>query len=409
MQHFKVVILGGGSGGLTVAARLTEYVSPQEIAIVEPNREHYYQPGWTMVGGGIFTKAETVRLEQDLIPKGCRWLEDAVAKVIPDKNQVTLKSGESIGYDFLVVATGLKLDWHKIKGLQGHLGQNGIYTIYEFDQVEKVYPALRDFQGGTAIFVMPPVPIKCAGAPQKILYLADEIFRENGVREKSRVIFANAGGAIFGIPSFAESLNKVIARKKIEHLTSRKLVEVKPDQKIAVFEHKITTTNPSGQVDTRVENEEIKYDLIHVVPTMSTHTYVAESGLAFTTGPQKDWLKVDKHTLQHCDFPNIFGIGDVTGVPNSKTAAAIRKQAPVVVQNLTQAMKAQPLTEHYDGYSSCPLVTGKGKVILAEFGYDGKLMPTFPVDQTKERRSMWLLKKYILPRLYWQGMLKGRA
>jgi sulfide:quinone oxidoreductase len=258
---------------------------------------------------------------------------------------------------------------------------------------------LRGFKGGEALFTMPPVPIKCAGAPQKIVYLADEIFRKNGVRQKTHLHFLLAGKVIFGVPEFAKPLLQVIQRKGIAVEYGHRLVGVKPKQKRAVFE----AISENGPV--QVEKE---YDLLHIVPPMRAHAFIGESGLAYVDGPQAGWLEVDKGTLQHRRFSSIFGIGDVTGVPNSKTGAAIRKQAPVVAANALEVLKGKTPTAQYNGYSSCPLVTGVGKVILAEFGYDGKLLPSFPLDPTRERRTMWWLKRYLLAPLYWRGMLAGR-
>jgi sulfide:quinone oxidoreductase len=397
MKHFKVLILGAGSGGISIAARLKKY--KLNVGIVEPAESHYYQPLWTLVGAGIVQKEKTKKPMGVMIPKGVSWIKDRVQSVDAASKKVTCSSGEQISYDFLVVATGLKLDWQKIKGVEGHLGQNGLCSIYQYEDAEKTAQMIQQFKGGDAIFTMPPVPIKCAGAPQKIMYLAEEIFQKNNVRKDSRVTFSIAGKAIFGVPTFAAALLKVVERKKIDLKFSHKLVEVKANERLAVFE--VTT-------DTSTETVSMHYDLLHVVPPMSAHDYIRESNLAFTAGPQLGWLKVDQATLQHQDHKNIFGIGDVTGVPNSKTGAAIRKQAPVVVQNLLRVMSGASPVAQYDGYSSCPLVTGNGKVILAEFGYDGKLMPSFPMDMTKERKSMWILKKDLLPPMYWNGMMKGR-
>ncbi len=400
MAQRRVLIIGGGTGGISVAARLVRELGKDQVAVIEPSENHYYQPLWTLVGGGAADVATTCRKEKDVMPSGVEWIREKVRVIDPVKKQVQLENGDSLGYEFLVVASGLRLCWEKIKGLEGHLGTKNIVSIYEFDQAPKAASAFEAFQGGRALFIMPPVPIKCAGAPQKIMYLADEIFRRNGVRAKSEVVFATAGKAMFGVPTFSKVMEGVVARKDIKVWYQHKLLEIVPDRKIAKFQ----VTSESG-----VTEVEQSYDLIHVVPPMAAHNFIQESGLAFTSGDQTGWLKVDKFTLQHLDFPNIFGIGDVTGVPNSKTGAAIRKQAPVVVANLLQVMKTQKPTVQYDGYASCPLVTGFGKVVLAEFGYDGKLMPTFPLDPTVERRSMWHLKKDLLPILYWHGMLKGRA
>ncbi len=404
--HFKVLILGAGSGGISVAARLKKHLGGSAIGIIEPAEFHFYQPLWTLVGAGVVAKETTQRPMQSMIPDGVSWIKDHVQNVKAAEKKVVCASGKEITYDFLLVATGLKLDWGKIKGLEGQLGGNGICSIYQYADAEKTAQMIAAFKGGDAIFTMPPVPIKCAGAPQKIMYLAEEIFTKNGVREKSRISFAAAGKVIFGVPAFAAPLMKVAERKKIELKFSHKLIEVKPEAYLAVFE-KTVETLVNGETKASVERVELHYDLLHVVPPMSAHDYIRESNLAFVSGPQAGWLKVDQGTLQHQDHANIFGIGDVTGVPNSKTGAAIRKQAPIVTQNMIDVMEGRKATHIYDGYSSCPLITGMGKVILAEFGYDGKLMPSFPMDMTKERRSMWILKKDLLPPMYWHGMMKG--
>ena len=386
---------------------MRKVLGPDQVAVMDAAETHFYQPLWTLVGAGVVSKESTRRPQISVIPKGVAWIRDQVAAVDTKTRTVRGKQGGVYSYEILVVATGLKLDFHKIKGVEGRLGQNGLCSIYQYEDAEKTAQMIEGFKGGNAIFTMPPVPIKCAGAPQKIMYLADEVFRRNGVREKTKLSFAVAGKVIFGVPAFAKPLMEVAARKGIDLKFSHKLVEVKPDEKIAIFE-KTTESTVDGQVKTETSLVSLPYDLLHVVPPMSAHDYIRDSGLAFESGPQAGWLKVDQHTLQHQSDRKVFGIGDVTGVPNSKTGAAIRKQAPVVVRNICDVLSGREPSARYDGYSSCPLITGIGRVILAEFGYDGKLMPSFPIDMTKERRSMWHLKKDLLPRMYWHGMLKGR-
>lgn len=396
--HFKVLIIGAGSGGISVAARLRNSFSPNEIALIDPADDHFYQPLWTLVGAGIVAKEKTKRPMGSVIPSGVTWIKEKVQSINAEAKKVISSTGKEYTFDSLLIASGLKLDWGKIKGIEGKLGTDGLCSIYDYVDAEKTGKMIQSFQGGNAIFTMPPVPIKCAGAPQKIMYLADEIFEKNGVRNKTKLSFAVAGKVIFGIPSFAEALTRVAIRKKIDLKFSHKLIEVKSSERMAVFEK---TT------DAGTEQVTLPYDLLHVVPPMSAHDFIRESKLSFTEGPQTGWLKVDQFTLQNPDHKFIFGIGDVTGVPNSKTGAAIRKQAPVVAQNILDQIAGKVPSAKYDGYSSCPLITGVGKVILAEFGYDGKLMPSFPMDMTQERRSMWILKKDLLPTLYWKGMLKG--
>lgn len=400
-SHYKVLILGGGTGGIAIAARLSRKLASQSVGIVDPAHTHFYQPLWTLSGAGVISKEHSARPLSKLIPPGVSWIQQSVSSIQPQEKKVILQNQTILTYDYLIVALGLRLAWEKVPGAHEALGRKGVCTIYDYDQVEKTSELLHQFKGGTAIFIMPPVPIKCAGAPQKIMYLADEIFRKNGVRDKSQIIFATAGQAIFGIPTFAHALNEVIKRKDIQLLLQHQLVRVDAEKQQATF----AITDSQGQIS----EKNIRFDLLHVVPPMAAPQVISLSELAEAEGSQKDWLAVDQFTLQHKRFPEIFGLGDVTGIPNSKTGAAIRKQAPVVVSNLLAQMEGRPLSARYDGYSSCPLVTQVGRVILAEFGYDGKLLPSFPVNPAKERWSMWILKRYLLPPMYWWAMMKGRA
>lgn len=400
--HFKILIVGAGSGGVSLASRLVKLGFKGQVGLVDPSETHDYQPLWTLAGVGLVSKESTRRPAKGLVPRGVTWIQDAVTSFLPGSNKVNTAKSGALSYDVLVVATGLELNYEKIAGLEGQLGRNGLFSVYRYDQVDYAAEMIQSFKGGTAIFTMPPVPIKCAGAPQKVMYLADHIWRLSGVRGKSRMVFASAGATIFGIKEFAAELNKVVARKGIETLFQHKLVAVDAARKVATFE--VPESYPEG---IKVVRLELGYDILHVVPPMSAPKIVRDSELASAEEGQKGWLEVDKFTLQHKRFPNIFGIGDVTGVPNSKTGAAIRKQAPVVAANIRDFAAGRPLTHKYDGYSSCPLITDIGKVMLAEFGYDGVLMPSFPLDPTKERRLYWHLKKDLLPPMYWHGMLRG--
>lgn len=393
-RHHAILIVGGGSGGLAVAARLRNTLTaPTDIAIVEPSSKHYYQPLWTLVGGGVFDKEVTERDEADYIPDGVTWIRDHVKAFEPRSNAIVTASGQRITYDQLVVALGIQLDWKKIAGLEGNLGKDGLVSNYAYEVVDKTWEALQGFDGGNAIFTFPSTPVKCAGAPQKIMYLADEHFRQRGVRARSRVIFASAGGAIFGVKHYAKTLEKIVQRKGIETLFKHELVEVRAASKEAVFRK----TDGSGEVV-------LPYGLLHVVPPQSAPDVIKQSELASDAG----WVDVHKHTLQHVRYPNVFSLGDCSSLPTSRTGAAIRKQAPVLVDNLLSLRSGQPLTGHYDGYASCPLVTGYGKLVLAEFDYDGRPTESFPFDQSRERYSMYALKAYGLPDMYWNGMLRGR-
>lgn len=396
--HYKVVIIGGGSAGLTVASRLSKGMAGgtdhPHLAIIEPSTKHYYQPLWTLVGAGVFPKEVTEREEADFIPPGTKWIHDAVETFSPEENYVVTRNGKQVGYDYLIVAPGIQLDWEKVKGLKEAVGKNGVCSNYSYGTVNTTWENIKAFSGGTAIFTQPPPPFKCGGAPQKIMYLADDYFRQSGVRDKTKIIYASAAATSFQVKKYANSMDQVIARKGIETKYRHNLIEIRPEKKEAVFQH----------LDTQ-EIVTMHYDMIHATPPQSAPDFIKRSSLANEAG----WVDVNKETLQHVRYPNIFSLGDASSLPTSKTGAAIRKQSPVLVRNLEAMMRGVPLPARYTGYTSCPLVTGYGKLVMAEFDYDLNPQETFPFDQSKERLSMYLVKKYVLPELYWHGMLKGRA
>lgn len=391
--HHQIVVVGGGAAGLSIAARLLRAGGIQDVAIIEPSDKHYYQPLWTLVGGGVARREDSVRPMAGLIPKGAHWIQDAASEFFPEENRLTTRDGKDISYDYLVVAPGLQIDWHKIKGLPEALGKNGVCSNYSYDTVNSTWENIRNFKGGNAVFTFPPPPIKCAGAPQKIMYLAEHYFRKQGIRAQSRVIYYCATPTIFSAPKYAAALvDQVVKPRNVEVQYKHNLVEIRGDSKEAVIQNLDTG-------ETFVQ----PYDMIHVVPPMSAPDFIKKSPLAGETG----WVDVNKSTMQHVRYPNVFSLGDASSLPTSKTAAAVRAQAPILVANLLGAMKGQQLTAGYDGYTSCPLVTGYGKLILAEFDYDLKPRETFPFDQGKERYSMYLLKRYVLPVIYWEGLVKG--
>ncbi|MBL8748177.1 MAG: NAD(P)/FAD-dependent oxidoreductase [Planctomycetes bacterium] len=394
-RSFDVVVVGGGAAGISVAARLRKHVPANRIAIVDPANTHYYQPLWTLVGGGVVKKEVTARSQASVMPPGVDWVKDAASDFDPATDSVGLASGNRLTYRVLVVCPGIQLDWSKVDGLAGNVGRHGICSNYAYDTVDSTWPAIQCVQSGKALFTHPGTPIKCGGAPQKIMYLAESTFRRRGVRSGVEVHFYSGQPDSFTVPHYARKLDELMQRRGILPHYEKSLVAVKPEQRIAVFED---LAQPGRR-------EEVPYAMLHVTPPMSAPDFVKKSELANSAG----WLDVDKGTLRHVRFPKVFGLGDASSLPTSRTSAAIRKQAPVAAANVRAVLAGREPTAIYDGYAACPIVTDYGKVILAEFDYDKNLCETFPFDQSKERRSMYLLKRYVLPRLYWQGMLEGRA
>lgn len=417
----QIVIIGAGTAGITVAAQLRKKDNSLDVVIIDPATTHYYQPAWTLVGAGTFDYKKTARPMASLIPKGVKWLKDAVTTFQPESNSIQLTSGATVEYDFLVVCPGIQLDLDGIEGLKETIGKNNVCSNYVDSNY--TWEVLQKFKGGNALFTQPATPIKCGGAPQKIMYLADDYFQQQKVKNKTNVVFATPGSVIFGVADFAKTLMEVVDRKDINLKFFHKLVKIDGPNQLAYYEitlpdgsEKALEYNSNDKVNVQEiapKSIAIPFDMLHLAPPQSAPDFIKNSPLAHQEGASKGWLNVDHGSLQHNNYSNIYGLGDCAALPTAKTGAAVRKQAPVVVQQILNSLKNTSTELIYKGYSSCPLVTGYGKMVLAEFGYNNvrmsdPLISKF-VDTTKETYSMWLLKKYGLPFLYWNLMLKGKV
>ncbi|WLG37697.1 NAD(P)/FAD-dependent oxidoreductase [Pseudomonas rhodesiae] len=391
-----IVVIGGGSAGIGLLASLLKRDPDLNITLIEPSDYHCYQPAWTLVGGGAYDLKKTRRPLADVLPNGVTWVQAAVTEVLPDSQSLVLDNGQRVTWNNLIVCPGLRLAWEKIEGLQDTLGQHGVTSNYSYEHAAYTWQQVKQLKAGKALFTQPAMPIKCAGAPQKAMYLSCDHWLKQGHLQNIDVEFNLAGAALFGVATFVPPLMKYVEKYNARLAFNANLVKVDGPARKAWFELK----DAEGNV-TRVEKT---FDLLHVVPPQLAPEFIRHSPLADAAG----WCDVHPHSLQHQRYAPIFGLGDVCGTSNAKTAAAVRKQIVVVAENLLALRKQAPLPLKYDGYGSCPLTVEKGKVVLAEFGYGGKLLPTFALDPTQARRSMWWLKATLLPWFYWNGMLKGR-
>ncbi|MEZ5572730.1 MAG: TIGR01244 family sulfur transferase [Halioglobus sp.] len=397
--HYQILIVGAGAAGIAAAASLLARVKNLSIGIIDPAEVHYYQPGWTLVGAGIFQQRDTVKTMASLIPEGVEWIKAAVGAFEPEQNRVTLEDARPIYYDRLIVAPGIKLDWHGVEGLPETIGQNGVTSNYRYDLAPYTWKLVSSLRSGRALFTQPPMPIKCAGAPQKAMYLSADHWRRSGVLQNIDIEFFNAGEVLFGVKDYVPALMEYVERYRAKLQFRHRLMRIDGEAKQAWFE--VTDTDGSKrQVETG-------FDMIHVCPPQCAPDFVRQSPLADAAG----WVDVDQNTLRHKRYDNIWGLGDAMNAPNAKTAAAARMQAPIVANNLLVDMGLLDGVAHYNGYGSCPLTVERGKIVLAEFGYGGKLLPSFPrwvINGQKPSRMAWFLKEKILPPIYWKAMLKGK-
>ena len=397
--HFEVVIVGAGAAGISVAASLKARDRDLSVAVIDPADVHYYQPGWTMVGGGIFTPEQTAKTMGSLIPKGVHWIKSAVAAFEPQANAVILDGCRVVKYDRLVVCPGLKLDWAGVEGLEETLGRNGVTSNYRYDLAPYTWELVRQMTSGRAIFTQPAMPIKCAGAPQKAMYLSGDAWHRRGVLDGIDIQFMNAGGVLFGVKDYLPALEKYVEKYDATLNFFHTLRAVDGAAKTATFE--VAKPNEAATSVT------VEFDMMHVCPPQTAPDFIRVSPLADAAG----WVDVDQATLRHKEFENIWSLGDVMNAPNAKTAAAARKQAPTVADNIMADIAGLSATAQYDGYGSCPLTVERGKIVLAEFGYGGVLKPSFPsflLDGTKPSRAAWFLKETMLPPIYWKAMLRGK-
>nr|WP_247646026.1 FAD/NAD(P)-binding oxidoreductase [Bacteroides faecichinchillae] len=408
----KIVIIGGGAAGISMAARLNDWLDEPDITLIDPSDRHFYQPGFTLIASGVYQPDEVWRKQEDCMPSGIKWIKDSVAAIDPNKNQVATKNNGKIAYDFLVLTPGLQTNWEKVEGItQATLGEGNAHSIYDFEGAQKTWKALQEFSktGGKAIYTDTYTKHKCGGAPKKICLLTDDYTRKQETRDKADLHYYTASKELYDIPFFTPRLLKIYEERNIPINLNVRVKGVDTAAKQVHFE-KIETVGEQKVYTPFIED----YDFLHFTPPMSAPDFVREAGLGWTEGKlaADAWVMVDKETLVHKTYPNIVSLGDVAGIPTSKTSAAVRKQVPIAAKNLISLMEGKEPEEKYDGYAACPIVTDYGHVLLCEFNYKKEPEISFPfnlIDTSKEQRAAWWLKVHILKPMYFYGMLNGFA
>lgn len=407
----KIVIVGGGAAGITMSAYLSDMLRYDDITIIEPNNTHYYQPGYTLISADVFKPEDVTKKTADLIPKNVKWINDSVIELNPDQNGlITAKNGK-ISYDYLVLVPGCQMDFNLIEGIsRSNLGEGNVHCIYDFKGASICRDAIRNLSGrkeGRLIFTDSYTKIKCGGAPKKVCLITEDYLRIKNKRNNFGITYFENKSELMKPKVYGDRLIEIFKERDIAVNYRHRLISVDTSAKRAVF-HRLPEPLSSPDLPDNIgEKLTFDFDFLHFVPPMSVPDFVKNSSVS-DQSVQGGWVNVDKGTMVHSIYKNIISLGDVAGLPTSKTGAAIRMQAPIAAANLVSLMEGKPPLLKYDGYSACPIVTEYGKVLMCEFGYNDKLMPTIPfLDPAVERGMWWGLKVHGLKPMYYQGMLKG--
>lgn len=414
-----VVIIGAGAGGISVAAKLKSMASNLDITIVDATEEHHYQPAYTMIGTGIVDADYPVAPNADYIPSGVKWVKEMAVEIDGANNQIKTDKGNTIGYDALIVGAGNRYVPEEIEGLSmDKFGKNGLVSLYGHQRSQDTWKAVQALakeaknRKVTALFHESHTPIKCAGAPKKIMMLMEDYFRKQGVRENVELILVTPGGKMFGAAEvYNKALFEVYDSRNMKYEWGHKLVKIDPENRVGYFEQAYDEFDEDLQIEVKkTRMVEKNYDFMHIAMPQRAASVIADN--AELSYPNS-FMNVDNHTLQSPTYPNIFGIGDIMGVPMGKTGGSVRKHYPVVAQNVIDVLEGRQPSAKFNGYTVCPLLTRYGSIIMAEFGYkingEDNVMPSVPLDPGEERWMWWLLKVYLLKPMYYSGMLRGKA
>jgi len=383
----SVVILGGGSAGVMFANRMRREFSEDtvKITVIEKRDTHFYQPAFTLVVFNLDTPENLTRPVKDLFYEGINLIADEATKIDPQNNKVATSKHGEISYDYLVIATGAKLVYDAPEGMKEGLdrGKN-VFMFYTLDRAIQLREALKKFEGGTIVSSICEMPIKCPAAPAKFIMLAEDEMRRRGIRDKCRFVFTTSMPDVFSRQPYAAKLNSIFKERGIEAIPNFNPSEVD-------YEQGVIKSFTKGQ-------EPVKFDLLCITPPHEGQPMIEQSkGIGNAAG----WVTCDKHRMVHTAYNNIYGIGDATDFPTSKTASGIRKQAKVLTERMKSLLKGEEPTATYDGEVICPMPTKYKRALFAEFNYTESISPAI------ESYFSWVIKVHMLRPLYWNLMLRG--
>ncbi|CAM4162004.1 NAD(P)/FAD-dependent oxidoreductase [Lacicoccus alkaliphilus] len=392
-RHFRLIILGGGAGGISTASSILSKKKDlkNEVLIIEPSEYHFFQPGWPLVGSGEMKPESTKKPTEKVIPKGARWMKAFVDSVDPVKREVTA-GGTTVSYDFMVVAMGLELDFDSIKGAKAALGKNGVTTNYLYNLTGYTYESLKNTMTGNIVVSRPRSKIKGGVSAENSIFTMDDYIKKHD--REANIVFRSGRAEIFEVKKYSDSLKEQLEAKNIDYKLNEELVEVRGEEKEAVFKNHETG-----------ERHTVPFEMLVITPPMHGPAALNGSGLLDDGG----WVDVDKHTMMHNTYTTVFSLGDAASLPTVKMGAAVREQYKILVDNLIERMEDKDPSHIYEGKTACPVATEYGELILAEFGYDNIPKETTFLDQSDDKKLFYQFKKNMLPFMYWYGLLNGKA
>ncbi len=391
----KLLILGAGTAGTMMANKLVRHLDQHEwkITIVDKEEEHYYQPGLLFIPFNIYSRNDVIKPRRDFIPTGVDLIMSDIEMIEPDNNRVKLRNGQVLSYDYLIIATGSRINPEETEGLKGEGWYKNIFEFYTLEGACNLQKFLKFWEGGKLVLNITEMPIKCPVAPLEFLFLADWWFTEKGIRDNVDLTLVTPLPGAFTKPRAAQKFGDFLQKKNIN----------------------LVSEFSTGSVDSKAnkirswDENEVEYDLLVTIPTNIGDPVIERSGM----GDELNFIPTHPKTLQSKNWDNIFVIGDATNLPSSKAGSVAHFQADVLQENILRAIDGLPLKEDFDGHANCFIESGFGKGLLIDFNYDVEPLPgkyplpgIGPFSLLEESRiNHW--GKMMFRWVYWNVLIKG--